>query len=121
MTQLREQRTLLLDNMRAVVDELESKTDKDDAEALAKIKDYRRYISSVSGIHVDVTDTTSARVSVKGWALSREGGVRWLVNIVSFLGILAVAWFLSKLLSRLMHKAMFRVSMPAASLGLSAA
>jgi small conductance mechanosensitive channel len=112
VTLLREERTLLLDNLRAVVDELEAKTDKDDTDTLAKIKDYRRYISSVSGIHVDVTDTTSAWVSVKGWALSQEGGVRWLVNIASFVGILVLAWFLSKLLSSLIHKAMSRISMP---------
>lgn len=112
VTQLREERTLLLDNLRAVVDELEAKTDKDDADTLAKVRNYRRYISTVSGIHVDVTDTTSAWVSVKGWALSREGGIRWLINVASFLGILALAWFLSKLLSGVMHKAISRVSLP---------
>jgi small conductance mechanosensitive channel len=66
----------------------------------------------VSGIHVDVTDTTSAWVTVKGWVMSQEGGVRWLVNIASFVGILILAWFLAKLLSRVMHKAMTRVSLP---------
>jgi small conductance mechanosensitive channel len=112
VTKLREQRTQLLDNMRAVIAELEAKTDKDDADTLATIKDYRRYISTVSGIHVDVTDTTSAWVSLKGWAMSREGGIRWAINIASFVGILILAWFLSRLLSRLIHKAMSRVSLP---------
>jgi small conductance mechanosensitive channel len=112
VTQLREQRTLLLDNLRAVVDELENKTDKEDTDTLAKTKDYRRYISTVSGIHVDVTDTTSAWVSLKGWATSHEGGIRWLVNVISFLGILVMAWFLSKLASRVLHKAMSRLALP---------
>lgn len=112
VTELREQRTLLLDNMRAVIDELENKTDKDDADTLAAIKDYRRYVSTVSGIHVDVTDTTSAWVSVKGWVMSREGGIRWAINVASFLGILILAWAVSRLLSRLMHKAMTRVALP---------
>jgi len=112
VTMLREQRTLLLDNMRAVIDELETKTDAKDADTLAKIKDYRRYISTVSGIHVDVTDTTSAWVSLKGWVTSQEGGVRWLVNIASFVGILVLAWFLAKFLSGLMNKAMSRVGLP---------
>lgn len=112
VTQLREQRTRLLDNLRAVVDELENKTDKDDADTVATIKDYRRYISTVSGIHVDVTDTTSAWVSLQGWAMSREGGIRWAINVASFLGILIGAWVLSRLLSRLVHKAMSRVALP---------
>jgi len=113
VTTLREQRTRLLDNMRAVISELENKTGKDDADTLAKIKDYRRYISTVSGIHVDVTDTTSAWVSLKGWVTSQEGGIRWIVNVFSFVGILVLAWFLAKLLSRVMYQAMSRVSLPA--------
>ena len=66
VTTLREDRTLLLDNLRVVIDELDAKTDKDDADTRAKIRDYRRYFSTVSGIHVDVSDTTTAWVSLKG-------------------------------------------------------
>lgn len=113
VTALREERTLLLDNMRAVIDELEAKADKDDTDTVTKIKDYRRYISTVSGIHVDVTDTTSAWVSLKGWVTSAEGGKRWLVNIGSFFGILVLAWFLARFLSRFVHKAMSRIALPA--------
>jgi small conductance mechanosensitive channel len=112
VTMLREERTLLLDKMRAVIDELERKTDKDDADTHARIKDYQNYISSVSGIHVDVTDTTSAWVSVKGWVISKEGGIRWLVNIGGFLGILVLAWFLARFLSRMTDKAMSQVTFP---------
>jgi small conductance mechanosensitive channel len=113
VTTLREERTLMLDNMRIVINELEAKTDKDDADTRARIKDYRRYISTVSGIHVDVSDTTSAWVSLKGWVTSEQGGLRWLVNIGSFLGILVLSWFLAKFLSKMMHKAMARVALSA--------
>ena len=113
VTTLREERTLMLDNMRIVIDELDAKTDKDDADTRAKIKDYRRYISSVSGIHVDVSDTTSAWVSLKGWVTSEQGGLRWLVNIGSFLGIIVLSLFLAKFLSKIMHKAMARVALSA--------
>ena len=112
VTTLREERTRLLDNLRAVIDELERKTDTDDADTLAAVKDFRRYISTVSGIHVDVTDTTSAWVSLKGWATSQEGGMRWLINLGSFLGILVAAWFASRLLSGLAGKAFSRVDLP---------
>ena len=112
VTKLRGERTLLLDNMRAAIDELEAKTDTGDTDTVAKIKDYRRYIRTVSGIQLDVTDTTSAWVTLKGWVTSREGGIRWVVNLGSFLAILLFAWFLSKFLSSAMHKAMSRVSLP---------
>ncbi|MCG6966362.1 MAG: mechanosensitive ion channel [Chromatiaceae bacterium] len=110
---LRTQRTVLLDNLRAVIEELQAKTDKGDTTTLAKIRDYRLYISGLSGIHVDVTDTTSAWVSVVGWIGSEEGGLRWLFNISSFVGILVAAWFAAKLVSRMMQKALGRLSLPA--------
>lgn len=113
VTVLREQRTLLVDNMRAVIDELRAKTDNEDKDTLAKIRDYRLYLGSVSGIHVDVTDTTSAWVSLSGWVTSHEGGLRWLKNIGSFIAILVLAWFLADLVRRVMHKAMGRLTLPA--------
>jgi small conductance mechanosensitive channel len=113
VTKLREERTLLIDNMRTVIDELEAKTHKDDADTQAAIRDYRLYISGVSGINVDVRDTTSAWASLSGWATSAEGGLRWLENLATFAGILILAWFLAKLFSRLLEKAMGRMSAPA--------
>ena len=113
VTRLREDRTLLIDNMRAVIDELGAKTHKDDADTQAAIRDYRLYISGVSGIHVDVRDTTSAWVSLRGWATSEEGGLRWLKNLATFVGILVLAWFMAKLFSRLLEKTMGRISAPA--------
>ncbi len=113
VTLLRQERTLLLDNLRAVIDELHSKTDTKDADTLAQIADYRLYISGVSGIDLDVTDSTSTWVALKGWAVSPEGGMRWIINIGTFLGILISAWFLSRLLSRLMGKALGTLTLPA--------
>jgi small conductance mechanosensitive channel len=113
VTMLREERTLLVDNMRAVIDKLQAKTDAGDADTQAKIKDYRLYLSGVSGINVDVTDTTSAWVSLSGWVTSHEGGLRWFRNIGSFVAILVLAWFLSDFVGRLMSKGMGRLSSPA--------
>ncbi len=101
---LREKRTMLIDHLKVVLDELETKTDKDDADTLAKVKDYRLYISSVQGIQLDVKDTTSAWVAIKGWLTSEEGGLRWAMNVALFLGILIAAWVLSKILSRAVHR-----------------
>jgi small conductance mechanosensitive channel len=100
LTLLREERTVIIDRLSAVLDELESKTAEDDADTLKMINDYRLYIDGVRGIEVDVKDTTSALIAIKGWLMSEEGGLRWAKNIGIFLGIIVVAWLLSKLFSR---------------------
>lgn len=100
VTKLREERTVVVDRLNAVLDELASKTPEDDTDTLNKIKDYRLYVRGVGGIEVDVEDTTSALIAIKGWLSSDEGGIRWAMNIGVFLGILIAAWILSKLFSR---------------------
>ena len=103
---LREERTVIADRLKAVLDELKTKTDAEDGGTLATIKDYRLYISSVQGIRVDVKDTTSTWITLKGWLTSDEGGLRWAENVGLFFGILLAAWLLSKLLSRVVHRAL---------------
>jgi len=109
---LRLERTKLVDNFRTTVDELESRTDKDDSKTMAVVKDYRLYIGSVSGINLDLADTTTSWLAIKGWITSEEGGMRWAKNLAVFFGILFGAWFLARFLSWLMQRAMNRVELP---------
>lgn len=113
VTSLREERTRLLDNLRVTVDELEAKTDAEDADTRALIRDHRLYIKGVSGINLDVTDSTSAWVSIKGWLTSEEGGIRWLHNVATFFGILILAWIVSRAASALIGKGLSKVRVPA--------
>jgi small conductance mechanosensitive channel len=106
VNELREERTVITDRLNAVLGELETKTDKEDADTLAKVRDYRLYISSVQGIRLDVKDTTSTWIAVKGWLMSEEGGLRWAKNIALFVGIILAAWILSRILSRGVHRAL---------------
>ena len=106
---LAEQRTALVDRLRAVLDELELKTDEGDADTLAKVKDLRLYAKAVGGLKVDVEDTTSALIAVKGWLLSKEGGQRWAFNIARFLATLIVAWIISRIFSGMTRQALARV------------
>ena len=106
---LREQRTLLLDQFKSVLSALEAKTDEGDADTLAKIADYKLYASAVKGIELDVNDTTSAWLAIKGWVLSDEGGTRWVANLASFVGILLIAWIIAGIASGLIHRAVRRV------------
>jgi len=109
LAELRNDRTVLLDQFKAVVTALETKTDKSDSETLAKIRDYQLYASAVSGIEVDVKDVTSTWLAIKTWLLSEEGGQRWGLNILTFIGILIAAWITSGIFSRLIRQAMSRV------------
>ncbi len=97
--ELRNERSLLVDNLTAVVDDLFAKTPEEDADTHARIRDYRLYISNVTGLRLDIEDTTSAWLVIQGWLTSEEGGIRWAQNIGVFLGILLVAWFVSRILS----------------------
>ena len=109
VAELREERTVLLDQFKAVISALEAKTDETDSETLSKIADYKLYASAVRGIELDVRDTTSAWMTFKGWLMSEEGGIRWAMNLVKFFGILIAAWIISGLFSSLIHRAMQRV------------
>ena len=112
VTRLRDERILLLDNLRSVVDELESKTDKADSGSAGVIANYRLYIRSLSGIEVDVSDATSAWVAISGWATSSEGGIRWVKNLLTFFGILLLTWFASRLSRRLVRRLTNTVGWP---------
>jgi small conductance mechanosensitive channel len=109
VTKLAEERTALVDRLRAVLDELELKTDEGDADTLAKVKDLRLYAKAVGGLKVDVEDTTSALIAVKGWLVSKEGGQRWAFNIARFLATLVVAWIISRIFSGMTRQALARV------------
>ena len=109
VAELREQRTILLDQLRAVIAALEAKTDEADSATLAKIQDYRLYAAAVSGITIDVKDTTSAWLAIKGWLTSEEGGIRWAINLAQFVGILIAAWIISGIFSAMIHRAMKRM------------
>lgn len=106
LNDLRAERTQLIDNLNVVLDELVSKTDEADADTLAKITDYRLYVRSVQGIELDITDTTSTWIAIKGWLVSDEGGLRWAGNVFRFVGILLIAWMVSGLFSRAVRRAL---------------
>ena len=104
ITELREERTMIIDRFNAVLEALEVKTDPDDSGTLAKIQEYRNYIAAVGGIDLNIEDVTSTWIAVKGWLTSKEGGVRVGKNIGSFFGILLLAWIVSRIASYIFHR-----------------
>ncbi|MEA2047934.1 MAG: mechanosensitive ion channel family protein [Campylobacterota bacterium] len=100
-TELRAQRKIIVNNLNTVLENINEKIGTDEnGKELEKVLPYRRYIDTVSGISLEVTDAHSAWTTVSGWLMSDEGGIYWLINILKFLAIIFVAMFVSKLLSK---------------------
>ena len=100
-TKLRAQRKLMVARLDAVLENINDKIGTDiNGKELEKVLPYRRYIDTVSGISLEVTDAHSAWTTVTGWIMSDEGGIYWLINIAKFLAIIFLAMFISKLLSK---------------------
>ena len=85
----REQRTIVTDRITAVLEDLQSKG--------GEIEHYELYLTSVTGIDVDVTDTSAVWTAVTGWLVSPEGGLRMGKNLILFVLTLIVAYILSRI------------------------
>lgn len=101
LSRLQEEQTQLINRLKTVLDEWERKG--------GDPQEYRLYASAVSGLDVDVKDTAATIAFLKNWLLSPQGGIRWVINIIAFVGILFASWVLSKILSSLTGKALSRV------------
>ena len=80
LTRLREERTALIDRFNAVLRELNAKG--------GDVATYEKYVKAVSGIDISSDDALSSWSAVRGWLISKEGGIRWIFNIVKFILIL---------------------------------
>ena len=109
---MRAERTLLLDNLRVVVNEIEIKSDRADAETQSIIRDYRLYMSSVGGIRIDASDAASATKAISGWLRSEQGGLRWVWNFAIFIGILLFTRLLAAVSVWLLKRAFEKIEWP---------
>lgn len=96
LTQLRAERTQLIDRFSVALDALKLKGGDDAV--------YRKYIAAVSGIAVDVSDAGAMWSTITGWLQSDQGGIRWLKNFFFFLITLICFWFLSKIIGKATQK-----------------
>ncbi len=60
---------------------------------------YKRYITAVSAITIDVTDAMGAWQRFTEWLQQPEGGVRWGRNLLGFVLTLLVAWIIARVVS----------------------
>lgn len=107
ITELTNVRTERIDQLNAVLDQINSKIGlKDDGTEKDEVMPYRRYINAVSGLKVDVTDTQAVLSTLLGWMTSEEGGIRWASNIAVFLVTIVAFWILAGFVSKGVRKAL---------------
>jgi small conductance mechanosensitive channel len=112
LTVLRTKQTALIDRASKVVSVFEAR-----GGAAEEVEEYRKYLAAVSGVKVDVSDWQAAWKTISGWALSEEGGIRWLKNLAIFVVIILVFLFLSRLVSRAMETVVARTAQTSRLLG----
>ncbi|NER95428.1 MAG: mechanosensitive ion channel, partial [Symploca sp. SIO1B1] len=100
LTYMQTQQVIIIDRFKVVLDELDRKGGNSEA--------YRKYIDAISGLELDLTDTDSLGVRLIGWFQSEEGGMRWLINLGKFVGIVAASIAVSHLLSQATLKLLLR-------------
>jgi len=100
LTELREERTALIDRLEVVLKELENKG--------GDPKPFRDYAKAVSGVfsNLDATDVSATWTAVVGWAKSPEGGLRILKNLILALITLIVFKMIASVLGGLVTRAL---------------
>lgn len=96
LTTLREERTALIDRANVVLDELAEKGGDADLQ--------RKYLKSVSGIQVQVSDTAAAWATITGWLVSSEGGLRYARNLAICVAAILGAWLLAQFAGRVVRR-----------------
>jgi small conductance mechanosensitive channel len=95
-SKLQEERTLLIDRLNVVLKALRDKG--------GDVAGYEKYVAAVSGISLDVKDTSAAWAAILGWLKSEQGGIRWGINIVLFILVLIAAKVVASLIAALTRK-----------------
>jgi len=106
LTKLRDIRREKEKKLDAILKEIDERIGLDDKGLeQAKVRPYRRYLKSVSGISEEITDPKSFVKTAKTWLFSEEGGLLWLINFLKFMSIIFLAYLISKIISNGVKKA----------------
>ena len=100
LTELRSEKNDVLERFLVVVTSWEAKGG-DGAEL-------HLYANALSGTTVDLTDSSAAWLTIQGWMMSQDGGLRWLANIIKFIIALSLVYLLSRTAGKLTDAALNR-------------
>jgi small conductance mechanosensitive channel len=98
IARLRDERIARTDRLNLVLRELGTKG--------GTVADYETYVNAVSGIKMQVTDTSAAWRTVINWVKSENGGIRYGKNILLFFVTLIVFMILASIVGGVMRRAM---------------
>ena len=95
-TKLGAERTAIIDRFKVVLDQL----DVEGGDSKAQ----RAYISAVSGLKVEVSDYVATFARLKAWAMSDEGGLRWIRNLGLFLAYVLGSMLLARIVRSIIKR-----------------
>jgi len=95
-TKLGLERTDIIDRFKVVLDQL-------DAEG-GDSKAQRAYIAAVSGLKVEVSDYVATFARLKAWAMSDEGGLRWIRNLGLFMAYVVGSMALARIVRSIIKR-----------------
>jgi len=95
-TKLGAERTAIIDRFKVVLDQL----DVEGGDSKAQ----RAYISAVSGLKVEVSDYVATFARLKAWAMSDEGGLRWVRNLGLFLAYVIGSMLLARIVRSIIKR-----------------
>jgi len=91
VTELQVDRAGIVERLNTVLNALESKG--------GDATSYRKYISAVTAVDIDVTDTEGLGVRLVSWLKSEEGGILWGIKLGVFFAILAASFVIARILA----------------------
>lgn len=97
MNALREEKAIVYDRFITVLDAYGLKGGDTD--------EYRKYAEAVSGITVEMSDSDATWGAIKGWVNSTEGGLKWALRALQFVGIMLAFWMLARFCGALAERA----------------
>lgn len=98
LNKLREEKSLIIARARIALEAYEVKG--------GDIEEYNKYLAAVTGIDPRANDLATRWNTLNSWIKSEEGGIYWLINILKFVGIMVVFWFISIFAAKLIHRAL---------------
>jgi len=75
------------------------------AEAIAG---HRKFVSALRADEIKATDRSALVALAREWMVAKDGGVRLALRALAFVALLFLVWFVAKLVSRLVHRAVLR-------------
>ena len=117
LTATDDQRTQLLEQAHLQTESRISIADRYRAVLLAwqakggDISTHEQYLKAVSAPSVSGSDATALITATKNWFRSKEGGLRWGINLLKFLGIMFAFSILARMTARVMEKLLLRTEL----------